>query len=201
MSDFVSHKRVSVAVSVISSLLASIFLIGAILGLYWVTNPNAKLGMLSGLTVAFAGSLALFTNARRQDVFAATAAYAAVLVVFISGNLGSDSSATVSSSMSVAQTLTSTLFQTFIIYSTFSTSEIFTASTTVQTTLLATASSETPTSPTSSSQASTQIPSSGLSNSAKIGLGVGLGIGVPAIAISIYACVLYRIVKKRVRAK
>jgi hypothetical protein len=74
-------------VSIISSLLAIIFLIGAVLGLYWVKNPNAKLGMLSGLTFAFACSLALFTNARRQDVFAATAAYAAVLVVFISGNL------------------------------------------------------------------------------------------------------------------
>lgn len=87
LTDIVSHKRVSRAVSIISSLLAIIFLIGAVLGLYWVKNPNAKLGMLSGLTFAFACSLALFTNARRQDVFAATAAYAAVLVVFISGNL------------------------------------------------------------------------------------------------------------------
>jgi hypothetical protein len=30
----------------------------------------------------------LLTNARRDQIFAATAAYAAVLVVFVSGNLG-----------------------------------------------------------------------------------------------------------------
>jgi hypothetical protein len=33
-------------------------------------------------------SVALCTNARKAEVFAATAAYAAVLVVFVSGDLG-----------------------------------------------------------------------------------------------------------------
>jgi hypothetical protein len=33
-------------------------------------------------------NVGLFTTARRSDVFAAKAAYAAVLVVFVSGNLG-----------------------------------------------------------------------------------------------------------------
>lgn len=32
--------------------------------------------MLGGFTIGFAGALGLLTNARRQDVFAATAAYA-----------------------------------------------------------------------------------------------------------------------------
>ena len=80
--------------TILSGLMATVFLIGAMVGLYWVESPRTKLGLLSGLTVAFAGTLALFTNARRQDVFAATAAYAAVLVVFISGNLTSERSET-----------------------------------------------------------------------------------------------------------
>jgi hypothetical protein len=39
-------------------------------------------------TLLFASSVAFCTNARRVEVFAATAAYAAVLVVFVSGDLG-----------------------------------------------------------------------------------------------------------------
>ena len=34
----------------------------------------------------FAASVGLLTSARRVEIFAATAAYAAVLVVFVSGN-------------------------------------------------------------------------------------------------------------------
>jgi len=53
-----------------------------------VKNPHALLGMLSGWTVVFAACVGLLTNAKRDQIFAATAAYAAVLVVFISGDLG-----------------------------------------------------------------------------------------------------------------
>lgn len=73
-SAIILHRKVELAVSFISTVCAAIFLIGAILGLYFVTNSKARLGMLSGFTVAFAASLAVLTNARRQDVFAATAA-------------------------------------------------------------------------------------------------------------------------------
>ena len=51
-------------------------------------NEKSLLGMLSGWTVLFAACVGLLTNARRDQIFAATAAYAAVLVVFVSGNLG-----------------------------------------------------------------------------------------------------------------
>lgn len=63
-------------------------LLGAIISLYLVKNPHALLGMLSGWTVLFAACVGLLTNARRDQIFGATAAYAAVLVVFVSGNLG-----------------------------------------------------------------------------------------------------------------
>ena len=69
-------------------ILATILLIGAVVGLYVVKSPITRLIMISIFTVVFAASIGLFTNARRQEIFAATAAYAAVLVVFVSGNLG-----------------------------------------------------------------------------------------------------------------
>ena len=65
------------------------FLFGAIYNLYYVTNERGRLGLIAGYTVAFALCVGLLTNARRSEVFGACAAYAAVLVVFVSGNLGS----------------------------------------------------------------------------------------------------------------
>jgi hypothetical protein len=45
--------------------------------------------MLGAWTVLFAISVGWLTNARRDQIFAATAAYAAVLVVFVSGTIES----------------------------------------------------------------------------------------------------------------
>lgn len=44
----------------------------------------AKLGTVTGFVVAFAAWLGFLTTAQRKDVISATAAYAAVLVVFVS---------------------------------------------------------------------------------------------------------------------
>ena len=52
------------------------------------SRPGMKLGLIALFTVLFAAVIPLVTNARRAEVFAACAAYAAVLVVFVSGNLG-----------------------------------------------------------------------------------------------------------------
>lgn len=54
-------------------------------------SEKAVLGMLCGWTVLFAACVGLLTNAKRDQIFGATAAYAAVLVVFVSGNLGTPS--------------------------------------------------------------------------------------------------------------
>ncbi|KAF2023207.1 hypothetical protein EK21DRAFT_105440 [Setomelanomma holmii] len=54
----------------------------------YISNPTTKLVMVGVFMLLFAGSVGLFTTAKRSEVFAATAAYAAVLVVFVSGNLG-----------------------------------------------------------------------------------------------------------------
>jgi hypothetical protein len=71
--------------------LAASLLEGAIVSLYLVTNPNVQLGLIALFTSLFAATLALLTNAKLVEMFGATAAYAAVLVVFISGNLGNSS--------------------------------------------------------------------------------------------------------------
>ncbi|KAF2006681.1 hypothetical protein P154DRAFT_570067 [Amniculicola lignicola CBS 123094] len=82
-----SHHVVK-TVGVISMTVAAVLLIGAIISLHNVTSPKAKLGLVATYTLLFALSVALLTNAKRAEVFAATAAYAAVLVVFVSGDLG-----------------------------------------------------------------------------------------------------------------
>lgn len=84
------HKNVHVirTVSALGIVLAAILLIGAIVSLYTVSNAKAKLGLVALFTTLFATSIAVCTNARRAELFAATAAYVAVLVVFVSGDLG-----------------------------------------------------------------------------------------------------------------
>ncbi|USP73078.1 hypothetical protein yc1106_00352 [Curvularia clavata] len=82
------NLHITRTVAGIDLLLAAILLIGAIANLYLVPNAKAKLGLVAMYTILFASSVALCTNARRTEIFAATAAYAAVLVVFVSGDLG-----------------------------------------------------------------------------------------------------------------
>ncbi|CAO2657901.1 Nn.00g071610.m01.CDS01 [Neocucurbitaria sp. VM-36] len=84
------HKNSHIVqtVAALDLMLAAILLIGAIVNLYFVTAQKAKLGLIALYTILFASSVALCTNARRAEIFAATAAYAAVLVVFVSGELG-----------------------------------------------------------------------------------------------------------------
>ena len=91
---YTSERSISRFVAIFSTILAAVLLFGAIISLYIVQNKHALLGMLSGCTVLFAACVGLLTNARRDQIFGATAAYAAVLVVFISGNLGGAPSTT-----------------------------------------------------------------------------------------------------------
>ncbi|KAJ5578024.1 uncharacterized protein N7459_006988 [Penicillium hispanicum] len=81
-------RHVAWTVAIISMLCAAGLLAVAIVSLYLVSNPTAKLGMVVAYTIIFALSIALLTNASRAEIYGASAAYAAVLVVFISGNVG-----------------------------------------------------------------------------------------------------------------
>lgn len=83
-----SEERIRKVVAVISMILAAGLLYGAILNFYFVTSDKAKLGLIAAYTIAFALCVGLLTNARRSEIFAACAAYAAVIVVFVSSGLG-----------------------------------------------------------------------------------------------------------------
>lgn len=74
-------------------ILAAGLLYGAILNFYLVTSDEGKLGLIVAYTIAFALCVGLLTNARRSEIFSACAAYAAVIVVFVSSGLGNSSSA------------------------------------------------------------------------------------------------------------
>ena len=83
-----SEERIRKAVAFISMALAAGLLYGAILNFYFVTSPAAKLGLIAAYTIAFALCVGLLTNAKRSEIFSACAAYAAVIVVFMSSDLG-----------------------------------------------------------------------------------------------------------------
>ncbi|XPS96317.1 hypothetical protein M3J09_005587 [Ascochyta lentis] len=85
---YASDRALSSFVAWFSTFLAALLLIGAIVILYKVRSSDWRLGLIATFTTLFAGSVGLLTNARRAELFAATAAYAAVLVVFVSGDLG-----------------------------------------------------------------------------------------------------------------
>ncbi|KAK5164483.1 uncharacterized protein LTR77_009689 [Saxophila tyrrhenica] len=82
------ERSLAVVINLISIVIASILLIGSILLLYFVTDPDARLALVIMFIVLFAACLAGTTGASRDSIFAATAAYTAVLVVFVSGDLG-----------------------------------------------------------------------------------------------------------------
>jgi hypothetical protein len=83
-----SEEGIRKVVAFISMVLAAGLLYGAILNFYFVTSDEAKLGLIAAYTIAFALCVGLLTNARRSEIFGACAAYAAVIVVFVSSGLG-----------------------------------------------------------------------------------------------------------------
>ena len=83
-----SLQRVQFAASFIATVTASILLIAPIYTLYHTaqSNPVLSLGLIVLFTFVFAGAMVILTHARRAETFGARAAYAAVLVVFVSGD-------------------------------------------------------------------------------------------------------------------
>lgn len=89
-----SMSRVRFVASFITTLTATLLLFLPIYTLYNIPNSRAglTLGLIAMFTVLFAGGIVIMTNARRAEVFGACAAYAAVLVVFVSGDFASSAS-------------------------------------------------------------------------------------------------------------
>jgi hypothetical protein len=72
---YASDRAIGTFVAWFSTFLASLLLIGAVVVLYKVHSPDWRLGLIAAFTTLFAGSVGLLTNARRAELFAATAAY------------------------------------------------------------------------------------------------------------------------------
>lgn len=72
---------------VVAVVLSSTLPILSIVILYFVQSTNIHIGLIIVFSVLFSAVVALVSDARNSEVMAATAAYAAVLVVFVSGNL------------------------------------------------------------------------------------------------------------------
>lgn len=69
------QSRVTWIVSVLTAIMAGILLVGAIVTLYHVHAPGHRLGIAGVFTGLFAASISILTNARRTEIFSATAAY------------------------------------------------------------------------------------------------------------------------------
>jgi hypothetical protein len=92
-ATYYSGKRVARITSFMVLGLSSILPLVAILALNAVQNLSKRLGIIAAFTIVFSTCLGLLTNARRVEVFAASAAYAAIQVVFIAGNGSGNSTA------------------------------------------------------------------------------------------------------------
>ncbi|KAK4164680.1 hypothetical protein QBC43DRAFT_317330 [Cladorrhinum sp. PSN259] len=86
-----STARVAKAGSIIATILASLFPVLTILALNQVQNTDTRVGMSAGFTAVFAIMIVIISDARRIEVFAATATFAAVEVVFIGTAVNSNS--------------------------------------------------------------------------------------------------------------
>lgn len=88
---YYSYERVRFTALFITTIAAAVLLFTPIFTLYNISasRPSLTLGLIAMFTIIFAGTLAVITNASRSEIFAACAAYSAVLVVFVSGDFAS----------------------------------------------------------------------------------------------------------------
>ena len=82
-----SDHRLRRTIRVVAVVLSSILPVLSIVILYYVQSMDIHIGLIIIFSILFSAVVALVTDARNVEVMAATAAYAAVLVVFMSGKL------------------------------------------------------------------------------------------------------------------
>ncbi|KAH7383516.1 hypothetical protein BKA64DRAFT_682495 [Cadophora sp. MPI-SDFR-AT-0126] len=87
---YYSDRAIHLTGYIVATVLSGILLVCAMLclSLVYARSWGIRLGMVAMFTSLFAIVVGLLTNARRAELFGSTAAYAAVLVVYVSGNLG-----------------------------------------------------------------------------------------------------------------
>jgi len=78
-----SDRQVEAVTNLLGTVFSSIAPLVSIVVLSFVSNAEARLGLVCAFTILFTVCLAVATKARRVEIFAATAAFASVQVVFI----------------------------------------------------------------------------------------------------------------------
>ena len=78
------ESYISTTVNALSTILSCLLPTMSIFALYFIHNPLWRLGAIVGFTFLFSAVLTLIAKVRRIDCFAATTAFAAILVVFVS---------------------------------------------------------------------------------------------------------------------
>jgi hypothetical protein len=85
---YYSQSRIEKLVGVIITLLIFVLLVLPVVAMYKLTSIRKStfdsVGILVVFTLLFSAAMSLVTKAKRHELFGASAAYCAVLVVFIS---------------------------------------------------------------------------------------------------------------------
>ena len=97
---YYSSSRIEKLVGLVITFIIMVLLVLPVVAMYKLTNVGDRtshstfdaVGILVVFTLLFSAAMSLLTKAKRHELFAASAAYCAVLVVFI-GNFGSSSEA------------------------------------------------------------------------------------------------------------
>ena len=90
-THYFSHSRISIVVSLLITAVIFILLVLPVVAMYRLTSFGTRastfhaVGILIVFTLLFGAAMSLLTGARRHELFAASAAYCAVLFVFIGG--------------------------------------------------------------------------------------------------------------------
>lgn len=86
-----SEKRLNRATEVVSIVVSSLLPTLSIFALYYIDDATYRLAFILCFSALFAGSLAIFTAAKRIEIFTATVGLASVQVVFIGTTPGNSS--------------------------------------------------------------------------------------------------------------
>jgi len=89
--EIYSQSRIRSAVRLLAIIVSSILPILSIIVLYYIHSEKIRLSLIVVFTVLCSIFLAFLTSATNVEIIAATSTYAAVQVVFVSGNLTSGS--------------------------------------------------------------------------------------------------------------
>ena len=85
---YYSDRVVVAAVNTLGTLLAALIPALTSLALFFINSQLSRMGAIIGFTFLFATVLMLITSVKRAECFAITAAFSAVLVVFVGNNNG-----------------------------------------------------------------------------------------------------------------